>query len=206
MGGQFPEADGAVESLPPWRPRLEAVVAMTGHGYLCLEGDRHVPRHVQHLAADGFGGLSDPRVVSALAGSRAGPDDIDSLDVLLVAPHVTEVPEVSLVDSDAHDHPRVAFARRLRDDLRILRPADSEDDVVVVGTGLAGLPEISIELAPDHRGSGRGAALLRAALTSVSMDDPVVAMVAPGNTRSLRSFLTAGFTPIGSAQLWHRHD
>jgi RimJ/RimL family protein N-acetyltransferase len=45
--------------------------------------------------------------------------------------------------------------------------------------------------------------LIRAALSTV------VAAVAPGNAESLRALLTAGFSPLGSLQLFRRprlHD
>lgn len=54
------------------------------------------------------------------------------------------------------------------------------------------------------RGAGGGAALIRAALRSVPFGHMVVAAVAPGNAASLRAAMTAGFSPIGSMQLFRR--
>lgn len=78
------------------------------------------------------------------------------------------------------------------------------DGVVVVSAGVAGLTEVSIEVAADHRGLGRGSALLAAARSLAPAGEPVVAAVAPGNAASLRALLTAGFVPVGSVQIWHR--
>jgi len=43
--------------------------------------------------------------------------------------------------------------------------------------------------------------LLRAAEAEVRPGEPVLAAVAPGNARALRTFLAAGYTPLGSVQL-----
>lgn len=187
---------------------------MTGHGYLCLDDGHEVPRPWHDLASDGFGGLSDPRVVTALAGPQAAREDIDSLDVLLVSmPTAGRRPTDRhvLIESTRTDHPRVEFARRLRDDVRVLEPATPSGDLAVIATGLAGLTEISLEVDPARRGHGHGTELVRSVLSELATNDrspsePVVAMVAPGNAASLRCLLAAGFTPVGSAQVWHRRD
>lgn len=204
MHGRFPPSDGRVEHLPPWRTGVEAAVAMTGHGYLCLGARQRIPAAVVDLASDAFGGVADPRVVSALAGPNAGRLDIDSLDLIVVAParpRVADAPD--LIESFANTHPRAEFARRLRDDVRVFT-SPGIDGVLVVATGLAGLTEVSIEVSDGHRGTGGGAALLSAARSLTPAGEPVVAAVAPGNAASLRALLNAGFDPIGSVQIWHR--
>jgi hypothetical protein len=55
------------------------------------------------------------------------------------------------------------------------------------------------QLGPGERGTGRG--LIGDALRLVPAGEPVFAAVAPGNARSLRAFLAAGFTPLGSEVL-----
>lgn len=204
MHGRFPPSDGRVEKLPPWRPGVEAVVALTGHGYLCLAPGRNVPATVADLAADAFGGVADPRVVSALAGPSAGPLDIDSLDLIVVAPARPQAADdPDLIESPGDIHPRAAFARRLRDDVRVFTSPGIEG-VLVAATGLAGLIEVSVEVPADRRSEGSGAALLRAARSLAPSGEPVVAAVAPGNVASLRALLNAGFAPVGSVQIWHR--
>lgn len=211
LAGRFPPADGRVERLPAWRPALEAVVSLTGHGFLCLGDGRAVPDEVAELAADGRGGLSDPRVVTALAGAHVGRHDIDSLDVLLMAAGTSDAAAGHrlVARSERTGHPRIDFARRLRDDVRAYVPAQQtgDDDVLVIlATGLAGLTEMSVEVAASRQGAGAATNAIRAALSEVPPGEPVVAMVAPGNAASLRAFLRAGFTPIGSAQVWHTSD
>jgi hypothetical protein len=72
----------------------------------------------------------------------------------------------------------------------------------VLSTGVAGLTELSFELEPGRRGSGQAAGLVRAALGCVPGGELLVAAAAPGNAASVRALLTAGFTPVGSIQLW----
>ncbi len=204
MHGRFPPPDGRVETLPAWRAGVEAVVALTGHGYLCLESEHDIPSSVAELATDAFGGVADPRLVSALAGPTARRHDVDSLDLVMVAPaRSRHANDPELVESPGHPHPRVGFARRLRDDVRAFT-SPGVDGVVVVATGLAGLTEVSIELADDQRGHGVGSAMLAAARSLAPPGEPLVAAVAPGNAASLRALLAAGFAPVGSVQIWHR--
>lgn len=111
-----------------------------------------------------------------------------------------------LVDRpDLVDHPRVAFAAAVRDELRVLGRADpGRRDVVIVSRGLAGLTELSLEIQPSRRGHGAAGNLVADALTSVPAGEIVVAAVSPGNAASLRALLGAGFTPVGSMQLFRR--
>lgn len=189
--GRFPPADGGWVQVPPWRAGVEAVLAFTGFAVLAVDGP--LPRPV-----DGFGGAHDPRLITALAG----PDSwIDSLDALLVA-RGTGGPPALRVRPDLAGHPRVAFARAVRDDVRVLGRADG-DGLAVLGRGIAGLTELSMEVPPAGRG-GAGRALACDALTCVPAGEVVVAAVAPGNAASLRALLAAEFTPIGSSQLFRR--
>jgi L-amino acid N-acyltransferase YncA len=70
-----------------------------------------------------------------------------------------------------------------------------------VSRGIGGLFEISAELDEDERGRGAGANLVEQAVATVPRGEAVVAAVAPGNTASLRAFLRAGFSPLGSVQV-----
>lgn len=63
------------------------------------------------------------------------------------------------------------------------------DDVVLLGRGIAGLLELSLEVARGRRGAGAGRALVADALASVPVGEVVVAAVAPGNAASLRALL-----------------
>ena len=128
----------------------------------------------------------------------AGPDGrVGSLDVVLV----TEgAPGPSLPRrSDLDDHPRVRRAAGYRTDLAVYG-----DDVglVVLGRGLAGRRELSVELLDTAAsGQGHGRRLIRGGLAALAAGERCWAQVAPGNAASLRAFLACGFVPIGSEVL-----
>lgn len=190
---RFPVADGGWHRVPPWREGVEAVLAFTGHAVLAV--GPAVPDAVL-AAADGYGGAHHPRLLLDLAGPNGW---IDSLDAVLVLPP-GERGEPLVARPDLAEHDRVRFAEAVRTDVRVLGRA-AGSDVATLSRGIGGLPEISVELAPDHRGRGEAATFVRAAAASAPADEVVVAAVAPGNAASLRAFLAAGFAVVGSVQL-----
>ena len=200
--GDFLPPDGGWQRVEPWRPGLEAVIAFTGRAVFAISpavGDDELVA----LGADGFGGAHDPRLVAAIAGPDAW---IDSLDALLVGrgTGARDVPARLVPRPDLRGHPRALLATGLRDDVEVLgRPGDDDSSVATVGRGVGGLRELSFEIDPAHRG-GAGTPFVRDALTTVAAGELVVAAVAPGNAASLRAVLSAGFTPIGSLQLFRR--
>lgn len=195
--GRFPPVDGGWSRVEPWRPGLEAVLAFTGHAVLAV-GEDVSDAALAAMHPDGYGGAHHPSVVTALAAGGW----VDSLDALLVARGVGGPPRLApRAEDPTPEHPRVRLARELRDDVRVLgRPG--QPGLVMLSRGIAGLPELSIELPADLRGRGGGRDLLHDALTCVPAGDTVLAAVAPGNAASLRAFLAAGFVPIASVQLY----
>ncbi len=68
---------------------------------------------------------------------------------------------------------------------------------MTIGAGLADRCELSIEIAGEsERSRGTGTRLLFAALDHLAADQVAFASVAPGNARSIRCFLAAGFVPM----------
>jgi hypothetical protein len=197
IDGRFVPADGGWHRVTPWRSGTEAVVAFTGHAVFAI-GDDVSDERLGALGVDGYGGAHHPRVLLELAGPSGW---IDSLDALLA--RRASVGTTPLVDrADLDDHPRVAFARSLRDRVRVLGRADrTNQDVATVSCGIAGLSELSVELDESERGRGAGAALVAAAVSALPIGEPIVAAVAPGNAASLRAFLHAGFAVLGSVQM-----
>lgn len=198
--GRFPVPDGGWSRIAPWHREHEAVVAFTAHAVFAVHDDITDDRLVA-LGADGLGGAHDPRLVSALAG----PDGwIDSLDAVLAAPGTGR--GGGLVERpDLAAHPRARLARRLRHDVRVLGHADpSRRAVATLGRGIAGLTELSFELEPERRGRGQAAAFVAAALATVPAGQLVLSAVAPGNAASMRTLLAAGFSLLGSIQLFTR--
>ena len=193
--GDFPSVDGSWQRVEPWRPGVEGVLAFTGHAFLALQPDVS-DGEVAALGADGFGGASNPRLVSRLASGGW----IDSLDIVLVARG--RGGDAALVPrSDLRNHPRAEHATSVRSAVATYGYAVPDDrTLVTLSTGLGGLPELGVETDPtkEHTGSE----VVRDALTLVPPDHVVVAACAPGNARALRAFMSAGFEPVASVQLW----
>ncbi|MFC9946937.1 hypothetical protein [Streptomyces pratensis] len=187
--GRFPPTDGRVTVLPPLPRGLECSVAFTAHAVVATALS---PSDVHAAGPDGYGGSLAPDFLRHLAGSEG---DIWTVDAVLVARGVAAPPRLA-ERLDVDDHPRVRYARTLRTGVRV--HGDGRG-LVTLADGLAGRRELSIELDDAYgAGTGRGRSLLRDALTLVPEGEPVFAAVSPGNARSLRAFLAAGFEPLGS--------
>lgn len=198
--GTFPVADGSTDVFRADDDATVAVVALTGHAYVLADVDpAEVAARQSDDAGGGYGGAFDPVVLSWLAGSDRA---VGSIDVVLVAPGrggaACNVDELA-GDDPARAHARVRRAEQHRHDVRVF---GDDAGVVIVGTGLAGRTELSVELfEPSGGPAGQGRALIAAGLTRVDAGRWCFAQVAPGNARSLRAFLAAGFVPIGSEVL-----
>jgi hypothetical protein len=197
IDGTFPRPEGGWHRVPPWRDGVEAVLAFTGHAVLAVAPDVGDERLVA-LGVDGFGGAHHPRVLLDLAG----PDGwIDSLDAL-TARRATGGPSPLVARPDLAGHPRVAFATALREDTRVFgRPDPRSTSLATVSRGIGGLCEISVELDERERGHRAGSEFVEQAVTTAPAGEVVLAAIAPGNAASLRAFLRAGFSVLGSVQL-----
>lgn len=190
---EFPPADGGVTVVPPDRTTgLHASLSFTGHAVIATD----LPRdEVLALGADGLAGAHDPEVLLGLAGPGGW---VGVLDVVLVA-HGTGRGAPTLVEVDHHDeHDRVGYARDLRVDVRVL--AD-EHGLVTLGRGLGGRTELGFELTGADHDGGHGRRLLHEVLDATPAGAPVFASCAPGNARSLRCLLGAGFRVVGGEVL-----
>ena len=196
--GRFPTADLAVEVLPPPAGPSDAVIAFSGHNVIAATVT--ADEVLAHLSDDDPGG---PMSATFLAWLGERIDAVPgSLDVVLVADGLGAPASLDQrADADAHD--RVTRAQRYRSDVSVHTDA-GRSGVVILGRGLAGRLEVSIEVDPERRGQGLGAELARAARTLVPAGEPLFAQVAPGNAASLRAFLAAGYRPIGSEVLFLR--
>jgi len=191
VAGSYPSADGLSEVLPPDPWGWSAVVAMTGHAYVLTDLD---PGELAALGADGLGGASHPAVLQRIAGSGGR---IGTLDALLLGRGA--VGAVLARRADGDDHPRARRARAQRRDVEVF---GDETGLVVLGRGLVGRREISVELLdPATTSAGHGRRLIRAGLAALAPGEPVWAQVSSGNARSLRAFLACGFVPVGSEVL-----
>ena len=192
--GRFPPVDGTVAVVPALGRGLECAAAFTGHAVVATGLSDAA---VQAQEPDGFGGSMAPDFLRWIAGPRGW---VGSIDNVLVARGTGGPPQMPPLDqqADAEDTHRVRYAREVRDDVHVY---GDKRGLVVLAAGVAGRRELSIEAAPQGHGQGWGRSLLVDALTLVPVGEPVFAAVAPGNARSLRAFLAAGFVPIGSEVL-----
>jgi hypothetical protein len=178
-----------VTVLPPFDSGLECSVAFTGHAVIATALSAE---SVYQRQPDGYGGSLTPDFLRWLAGNGS----IGAIDAMLVARGLGGGYLPRLDNADAH--PRVQHALALREDVEVY---GDERGLVILARGLAGRLELSVET-PVH-GGGWGRRLLGDALTIVPAGQPVFAAVSPGNARSLRSFLSIGFKPIGSEVIVH---
>jgi hypothetical protein len=193
--GRFPPADGAVEVFPSDDDGTRAVVAMTGHAFVLADVGAADVARVTGGSSGGFGAALHPRVLSWLA-ARDG--EVGSTDVVLVTAGTGERAS-PLPTAEHDDHPRVRRARAHRRDVDVY---GDPDGVVIVGRGLVGRTELSVELfdpSAEQRGAGRR--LIDAGVAAVPAGEWCWAQVAAGNARSLRAFLACGFRPVAAEVL-----
>lgn len=196
--GTFPPEDLAVEILRSPPGRADAVVAFSGHSVIAAPVDAAEVR--EQLPDDDPGGPMSAPFLTWL-GTRLGAAP-GMLDVVLVATGVATTAELSRGD-DADAHARVARALTYRTEVEVYSDR-AGDGVVIIGRGLAGRLEVSIEVDPDRRGGGIGSRLAKAALSLAPPGELLFAQVSPGNVASLRAFLRAGYRPICSEVLFLR--
>ncbi|MFH8804843.1 GNAT family N-acetyltransferase [Streptomyces sp. NPDC017936] len=199
--GVFPPADGGTTVMPQPSPRDAGVLAFTAHSVVFTDED---PRWVHETLAaaecDALAAGMNPRFLAALM-ERTGRT-AETIDAMLVGTPLPGRPPLALEEVEDRGHPRAVHARRHRDDVRVWT---ADGGVLVVGRGVAGRLEVSVEVdgqharGPAERRRGLGRALVTAARHLVA--EPLWAQVAPGNARSMRAFQAAGYRPVGAEAL-----
>lgn len=198
--GVFPAPDLGVTVVPAPSPREACVVALTGHIVIAADVD---PTWVAERVPPGdLSAPTNPPFLSALeefTGRR-----VNAIDAMLLAPALTDQADraaatAGVTELTNHDHPRVERAWRYRDDVRVY--GDAYGGLVLTGRGLAGRLECAIEVPEESRGKGHGRRLATAARALVPPDTHLWAQVTPGNAASFRTFLAAGYKPVGSEAL-----
>jgi GNAT superfamily N-acetyltransferase len=223
--GHFPAADGSVTVLPQPSPRDAGVIAFTAHtvvfadvdpgwvGGKLPEGDLSAPLNPPFLTllCERTGRRCNNIDLLCVAPSLPGPPGIE-----LTAPPArghgatgtsgaAGVGDAAGTGSVAADgaggcvqHPRLARARRYRDDVRAWQAAGG---MLLLGRGVAGRWEVAVEVDPQWRGRGLGRALAAAARHLIPPGAYLWAQIAPGNAASVRAFLAAGYAPVGAEAL-----
>jgi hypothetical protein len=185
--GDFPPADGQAIFLPSLQHGQAAVVSFTGRAYLATS---LAPGDFAEFALDGYGSAIRPNVLARLAS----PTGHIFLEDMTLVGRGQGGGSLRLRD-DLEHHIRVRYARTIRRNVQVY---GDERGFITLSNGLAGRPEMSIELSSGTESRGTGRALIAEALKLTPPGEPLFAAVSPGNARSVRAFLAMGFVPIGS--------
>ncbi len=192
--GRFPPEDGGVTILPQPSERDSGVLGFTAHAVIFTDAD---PGWVTEQLPPGD--LSAPlssaflQKLAIATNRRAG-----SIDLLCYAESLPGPQPLDLVPKPESTHARVLRALNYRDEVQAWQ---ADGGIVLLGRGVAGRLETAIEVDPDRRGQGLGRRLAAAARHLIPDGTVVWAQVAPANAASVRSFLAAGFTPVGAEVL-----
>jgi len=190
--GVFPPADGGTTVVPQECPRDAGVLSFTAHSVVFTDEDpAWVHATLRGLDCDALAATMNPRFLTAFL-DRTGRRS-ETIDAMLVADPLPGGPSLTLKEIEDANHPRVAYARRRRDDIRAWT---AQGGVLVTGRGVGGRLEVSVEVDEDVRHRGLGRALVTAARHLVT--EPLWAQVSPGNARSMRAFQAAGYRPVGA--------
>lgn len=194
--GDFPPPDGTVTVLPQPNVRDAGVLAFTAHAVVFTDEDPEwVRATLAAVTSDVLAAPMNPAFLAALM-VRTGRG-MNTIDLLTVAPALPGAPGLALREIDDPDHPRVARAVKFRDGVRVWA---ADGGLVVLGRGVAGRWEAAIEVDEAARGRGLGPALATAA-RHLTPGEVVWAQQSPGNARSVRTFQSAGYRPVGSEAL-----
>jgi GNAT superfamily N-acetyltransferase len=192
--GAFPPEDGRTEVVGAVAGAPAAVLSFTAHHVVAV--DLPADEVLARVDPQDLKGPLAPGVLAWLAertGLVAG-----SLDIVLawVAGTVGGAP---VTEVEPGEHPRVVRARRWRSELRVF---EGDGGMVLLGRGLAGRLELSVEVAPERRDRGVARALVAGALAAAAPEEPVFAQVAAANAASLRALQPAGFAAVGAEVLF----
>lgn len=193
--GAFPPEDGRTDVVGAVEGAPAAVLSFTAHHVVAAD----VPAG-EVLARIDPGDLKGPLAPGVLAwmaertGLVAG-----SLDVVLAWVPERAVPGVAVREVEPGEHPRVVRARRWRRELRVF---EGDGGMVLLGRGLAGRLELSVEVEPGRRDRGLARLLVAGALAAAAPAEPVFAQVAAANAASLRALQPSGFTAVGAEVLF----
>ncbi|MER6069792.1 GNAT family N-acetyltransferase [Streptomyces sp. NPDC001817] len=195
--GRFPAPDGGITVVPQPSHRDAGVIAFTAHSVVFTDEDPDWVRGtLASLDCDELAAAMNPRFLAAFL-ARTGRST-DCVDLLTVAGSLPGDPPLELRELTDPDHSRVHSARKHRDDVRVWA---ADGGVLVLGRGVAGRWETSVEVDEDVRHRGLGRALATAARHLVPPGAWVWSQQAAGNARSVRAFQAVGYRPVGAEAL-----
>ncbi|MFI5803146.1 GNAT family N-acetyltransferase [Streptomyces sp. NPDC051561] len=196
--GQYPPPDGRTLVLPQPSPRDAGVVAFTAHSVIFSDEDPDwIRTQLEAACPDPFSASLHPVFLAALM-ARTGRR-MDTVGSLTLAPALDGPPPLELTEIQDPGHPRVARARKYRDEVRVW--SSEGGGILVIGRGLAGRWETAIEVDEESRHRGLGRALAESARHLIPAGEVIWSQQAPGNARSVRAFQAAGYRPVGAEAL-----
>lgn len=197
--GASPAVDSDLLVVTPPDARSVGVLAFPGLNVVSVVAPESWVRH--RLPRGDLSAPVSPPFLNLLAAATGYR--LDSLDVVLAARasnrplgmELTQLPDPAAAEEE---NPRLRRALRQRTEVRAWRCAGG---LLVLGRGVGGRWEASVEVDAVWRGFGLGRGLFAAALGLVPFGEPVWAQVAPGNAASMRAALAAGYRPVGAEVL-----
>ena len=148
--GPRPPVDGSWSRVQPWHAGVHGVVAVTGRALVSAPDDL-TDAELEALGVDGWGHAHDPRVMTRIAGAHGW---VDVLDAVLLAEGTGEREPGVVPRPDLAEHPRVRHAQPIRGDVEVVGFPGDDLSVLTIGSGLGGLSEMSLQVAPALRGRG----------------------------------------------------
>ncbi|NUO44862.1 MAG: GNAT family N-acetyltransferase, partial [Streptomyces sp.] len=151
--GVFPPADGRTTVVPQDSARDAGVLAFTAHSVVFTDEDPDwVHETLRGLDCDPLAATMNPRFLAAFldrTGRRA-----ETIDTMLVGPPLPGEPPLALREIEDAGHPRIVYARGRRAEVRAWT---ADGGVLVMGRGIGGRLEVSVEVDEGvrHRGLGR---------------------------------------------------
>ncbi|MFI5799818.1 GNAT family N-acetyltransferase [Streptomyces sp. NPDC051677] len=197
--GAFPPPDGRTTVVPQPSRRDAGVLAFTAHSVVFTDEDPGwVYGALRDVDSDPLSASMNPRFLAALM-ERTGRT-AETIDAMLVAAPLPGEPPLPLPlplrEIEDRDQPRIRYARRRREEVRAW---STDGGILVMGRGIGGRLEVSVEVDETGRHRRLGRRLVTAARHLAT--EPVWAQIAPGNARSIRAFQAAGYAPVGAELL-----
>lgn len=193
----FPPRDEVVDVVGAPPGKASAVVAFTQHHVIAADLD---PDDIRRQLTPGeIGAPMRPSFLSWM-GRELGVEPT-GVTVVLYALGRGVGSDRLVSRPDLAEHPRVQRALQWRDDVEFFGDTVASS-VLILGRGVAGRRELSVEVPASQRRASTGRLLVQSALDITPRGEPLFAQVAAGNAASLRAFYNSGFRPIGSEVLF----
>ena len=193
----YPSRDGSVEVVESPPGKTDAVVAFTAHHVIAGHPDPEAVR--SHLDPN------DPDAPMSAGFLSWFGDQLGStpgaVRVVMVAKGTGEGAPMLAARDDLAGHLGVAAELVNRQNIELYSDRYGQS-VHILGDGLAGRRELSVQVPASQRRAGTGQRLVQSALALTPPGKPLFAQVEAGNAASLRAFYNAGFRPVGAEVLF----